>query len=217
MVAMCMAFTGLLLIIPTVRAQTSVNFAPETPFQIADYSGTIHFAVDGTYARATLENNAWTFHDLRLVNSTALEFLKASVQDCNITIRSFSRFLSVQSAGILRYNATGPGTQIFNFGLSPKNREWSVIFDGEFLPRGKGWQIADDGTITITGATTDVIIFYLDYPQDIDNSSLPFHLQHSVAIITGALVAGVAIAAVVISTRNRKTNRRKTIDELGKL
>lgn len=205
-VTVCLFVIGFLLFCSLVQAQVATEFLPERQFEIPAYNGSINFAVNGSFAQATLENNAWVFSQLRLAHSYPLESLGVSVQNCNITIRSYGRFTAVESAGILRYNVTGQGNQTFIFNLEPKNREWSVVFDGEFLPEGRGWHLGDHETITVTRSAVNVTIFYMDFPGDADDN-LSFYQRHSIAISTGAVVAIVVVAAVFIRVKSQKTKK----------
>ncbi len=138
-------------------------------------------------------------------SAVTMPLLNISVQDCNITIRSISRFSSLQSSGTIRYNMTGQGTQTFNFNLAPKEREWSVIFDGEFTPEGKGWHLANGETITVIRQAGNLTIFYMDFPADVvQNNNSPFYQQHSAAITTVAIVALVVATAAIIKIKNPK-------------
>ena len=183
-----------------------IEFTPETQFSIPENNGNINFLVNGTYSEAKLENNSWIFKDLHLSTSAVtMPLLNISIQDCNITIRSISRFSSQQNSGTIRYNMTGQGTQTFNFNLASKEREWSVIFDGEFTPEGKGWHLANDETITVTRQASNITIFHMDFPADvIQNNNLPFYQQHSAAITTAAIVTIVVVAAAIIQIKNPK-------------
>jgi hypothetical protein len=187
-------------------AQTNTEFTPSNQFSIPANNGTINFLVNGTYAEANQENGIWTFTDLHLAASlVTMPKLDLSVENCNITIRSISRFSSLQSSGTIRYNMTGQGTQTFNFNLVPKEREWSVIFDGEFTPEGKGWHLANGETIIVTRPASNITIFYMDFPADVvQNNNLPFYQQHSATITTVAIVALVVIAAAILQIKNPK-------------
>ena len=67
-------------------AQPNIAFTPADKFSIPEYNATISFAVNGTYAQATLENGIWNFADLRLNNSKPLHSLNASARDYNVTV-----------------------------------------------------------------------------------------------------------------------------------
>jgi hypothetical protein len=157
---------------------------------------------------AKLENNSWIFKDLHLSTSTVtMPLLNVSVQDCNITIRSISRFSSLQSSGTLRYNLTGQGTQTFNFNLTPKEREWSVIYDGEFTPEGRGWHLGNDETVMVTRQAINITVYYMDFPEDVvESNSLPIYQSHSAIIFTGAVVVIAVIIAVTIQTKKQKNS-----------
>jgi hypothetical protein len=193
------------------QAQTVTEFTPEDQFLIQESNGSINFLVNGTYSEARQEDNMWVFSDLRLDGfPVTMPLLHVSVQNCNITIWSISRFSSLQNSGTLRYNLTGQGVQVFNFNLQPKEREWSVIFDGEFLSEGKGWHRTEDETIIVTRPASNITIFYMDYPSDVaKNSNIPFHQRHSAAISMGIIVAVVVIVATVIRLKNQKISNEE--------
>jgi hypothetical protein len=197
-------FSGLYL----AQAQRFIEFTPETQFPIPENNGNINFLVNGTYLEAELENNSWIFKDLHLSTSTVtMPLLNVSVQDCNITIRSISRFSSLQSSGTLRYNLTGQGTQTFNFNLAPKEREWSVIYDGEFTPEGRGWHLGNDETVIVTRQAINITVYYMDFPEDIvESSNLPIYQSHSAIIFTGAVAVIAVIIAVTIQTKKQKNS-----------
>lgn len=214
--AICIFVIGFLLFCSLGRAQAATEFSPESVFEIPAYNGAIKFAFNGSFSQATFANNSWLFSQLRLASTPTMESLQASVQNCNITIRSYGLFRSVESAGILRYNSTGQGNQTFNFNLEPKEREWSVVFDGEYRPEGKGWYLEDHETITITRSAVNVTIFYMGIPGD-ENSNLSFPQRHSVAISTGAIVAVLVVVAILIQIKSQKLIKRRLTHEHNNL
>jgi hypothetical protein len=190
------------------QAQTDITFNPADKFSIPAYNGTISFAVNGTYSKATFENGNWTFTNLCLTGSQSLENFEISTQNSNVTIFSYvtsnntvvGAFSSVQ----LRYVVEGKGKQILNLGLGSEEGEleWSVNFHGHSIDEGDGWNILHDGTIVVTGATGNVSIVRYDYFES--SSNLPFYQQHSVAIITAMIVAITVIIVIVIKVKNRE-------------
>jgi hypothetical protein len=187
--------------------QTSVTFSPAEKFDIPAYNGTISFAVNGSYSEATLENGNWTFMDLRLNGSQPLEDFRISTQNSNVTIFSYVSSNNTASQSVrLRYVVEGHGKQILNLGIGSEEGvvEWSITFNGHFIGEGEGWNILHDGTVVVTGATSNVSITHYDYFGYSVPSNLPFYQQHSVAIITAMIVATTVIIAIVIKVKNRE-------------
>ena len=80
--------------------------------------------------------------------------------------------------------------------------EWNIAFDETFIPENSGWQLLDDNTLSIKGATSNVTSLYyvfLDiFGGESNNLNQSFFDQHSVAIITTSLLSIVVILAVLI-------------------
>ncbi len=196
-----------------VQAQTGTTFKRTDTFAIPENNSTISFGTNGTYTQATLENGTWNFMNLHLSNSgnsSAVENFKASAQDSNVTITSCQinvTFVSVR----LRYTVVGQGTQAFNFGLDLKGGSWLVFFNDNSIAENKGWRSMPDGTVTVTGATATVTMYYFIAPPGFgtaDDSNLPFYQQHSVAIATGVTVAVAVIIAGLIRRRPGQTTQK---------
>ena len=208
---------GLLWVSSGAQAQTAASFTHDTPFSIPDCNGTIYFAVNGSYAQAKLENSTWVFSDLQLTNAPPVASLRVCTKNCNITIITFSGFITSQNSGALRYNVTSPGIQTFNFGLSPafslnpKYHDLIVGIDSDltqnnnYNPEGSGWAFAEDGTITVTGATADAFIFYRDYSSQFVNDNLPFYQSHPVLIASLVLVAGAVLVGVAVKVKSARS------------
>jgi hypothetical protein len=200
----CMIALILPLLFSFAQAQTEITFFPTETFGIPTYNGTISFATGGTYTQANLENDAWNFENLRLNNSGLTKNLIVSAQNSNVTILSYREF-NVTAVGVmLRYDVVGYGRQTFNLGLNAKEGDWSVILNGKFVSINDGWFMSPDQTITVTGATSNVIILYYNFSASIGgdrNSS--FYQQHSVAIITAVAVATTVVLAVIIRIKTK--------------
>ncbi|MGA3061536.1 MAG: hypothetical protein ABSD92_14400 [Candidatus Bathyarchaeia archaeon] len=196
-----------------VQAQTSIAFSPAEQFSVPAYNGSISFAVNGTYSKATFENNTWTFSNLLLDRSQPLENFHISTQNSNITISSYATFNNTVVNSIrLRYAVEGQGKQILNLNLGAEPNpsvEWSVTVNNNVsLAEGKSWSISHDGTMTVNGASGNVSIVRFDFSalfgNSESNSNLPFYQQHSVAILIAAAFALVVVVAVLIKVKNRK-------------
>jgi hypothetical protein len=192
------------------QAQTDITFNPADKFSIPSYNGTISFAVNGTYSKATLENDTWTFTNLRLNRSQPLENFKISTQNSNVTIFSYLAFNTTLQSARLRYAVEGKGKQIFNFGLVSQGGEWSgvdwsvITGNNVFIAEGEGWTISNDGTLIVTGATGNVsIVHWGFFENSLPSSNLPFYQQHSVAIAAAMVVAITVIVAIVIKVKSR--------------
>jgi len=192
---------------PNTLAQTDTSFTPADKFSIPSYNGSISFAVNGTYANATLKNDIWTFTNLRLNNSQMIENLLVSAQNANVTIFWAQVSNTTFRGAFLSYMVEGQGTQTFNFDLNIEGGEWSVLFNEAFIAEGEGWTLSPDHTLTITGATGNVTLLYISLEGRRGNSAdLPFYEQHSVAIATAA-----AVAAIVVLTAGVRAKRRKDL------
>lgn len=188
-----------------VFAQTSTSFTSSDKFSIPSYSGSINFALNGTYANATLENDVWTFTNLWINNSEMVENLAVSAQNSNVTIVWAQILNTTLRASFLNYRVEGQGTQTFNFDLNIEGGEWSVLFNDDFVAEGEGWTLSPDNTLTVTGATGNVTLMYLFLEGRGRNSAdLPFYEQHSVAIATAAAVTIMVSLTVGIWAKRRK-------------
>jgi hypothetical protein len=192
-----------------VEAQIETSFQPTDKFSIPNNNGTISFATDGTYSQAILKNGTWDFENLHLNNSESIENLRVSAQDSKVTILSYKTFNSTVLSKRLAYIVEGHGKQTFNLGLEAARSDWSVSFNGKFIAENDGWQIVPDSTLTITGATENVTIYYFNFTGALgvvaSNPNLPFYEQHSIAIVTGFVVV-VAIAVITMVRRKIRTN-----------
>ena len=205
------AFLMIGLVLPftyhIVIAQSDVDLTSTDIFDIPALNGAIRFAVNGTYSKASLINGTWNFENLHLNYSRPLDNLKVSAQNSKITIISYWRFNITSSSAFLRYRVEGQGKQTFNINLDPERGEWSVVFDEVYMGEGDGWSSSPDGTLTITGATSNVTIWYYGFPSSIiddGSSNQPFYEQHSVICATAVAIAVTLTFAIVVRIRNQK-------------
>ncbi len=207
---------------PTSQAQTNQTFTSADKFTIPNLNGSISFAVNGSYSEVALKNNTWTFTDLTLNNQSMPGFgindiqsvgnLTISTQDSNVTILAYVTVNNSFSVSLLSYTVEGKGQQMVNFDLNSSGptepAEWSVIIPkNDVLAEGQGWNLLPDNTLIINSAASNVTIahFGLSLPT---KSNLPFYIQHSVALITAAVLAIVVTLAVivrVITTRRKES------------
>jgi hypothetical protein len=193
-----------------VLAEDRITFIYTDNFAIPDHNSNINFALGGSYGNASLENDIWRFVGLRVNNSGPLENLRVSAQDCNVTIMNYQNFNFGGRGATLRYRVVGHGTQTFNFELNRTGGQWSLVFNtGNFPAVGNGWTVSKDSTITVTGATDNVTLFY-QYSQAADTSNRPSYQQHSVIISTGIIVAASAVLVVVVGIKNHNIILRKS-------
>lgn len=200
----------LTLICPTIRAQNSTVFTSTDKFSFPDTNSILSFSVEGSYEMASFENGAWKFVNLLLNDPEQLEGLNLTVstKESDLTIRTYRRFDITFQGIILNYVVDGKGEQSFDFGLTPEQGAWSVLFDEDLISEGDGWNISDDSKLTVTGATSNVTILYVNYSNFGDDSSnKPFYEQHSVAIIATALVTVTVIVALIIKLRQRHVKK----------
>ena len=193
---------------PSIQAQTRTNFTQSDKFSIPELNGTISFAINGSYLSANLENDTWTFNDLRFNITQPLGTLKVSAENSNMTILSYRSFSFFGRNPALRYNAAGDGTQTVNLGLNSTQpthpSEWTVVAPGNvFLAEGEGWNLLADNTVVLSGITGNISITHIDF--GIPNSrNLPFYKQHSIAIITAIVLAITVAIAVVVKFKMRQ-------------
>jgi hypothetical protein len=202
------------------QAQIYTLFSPANTFNIPETNGSIIFGVNGSYTDAALQNGTWIFTTLHLNNAnTSLDTFKASIQNSIVNITLCQKY-TVTNVTItlarLRYTVVGNGTQTFNFGLDLKGGDWVVSVNGHFLLENDGWQSSPDGTLIVTGATGSVSISYSIYPSAFgvpDTSKLSFWEQHSVAIVTAAIVA-FAVALVLLIRQTGVQRQKKTLSTM---
>jgi len=208
------AIIVIILIFPwtclNTQAETDITFNSADKFSIPSYNGAISFAVNGTYSKATFENDTWTFTNLRLNRSQPLENFKISTQNSNVTVFSYLAFNTTLQSARLRYAVEGKGEQIFNFGLGSQGGEWSgvdwsvITGNNVFMAEGEGWTISNDGTLVVTGVTGNVSIVHWGFSENsLPSSNLPSYLQHSVAIVIAMVVAVTVIVAIIIKVKSK--------------
>jgi hypothetical protein len=195
-----------------VDAQYVTVFSTTDRFKIPPLNGSIGFARNGSYSSAKLENNAWTFNDLKfnnVLNNSFLGNLKISVQDSNITIFSFYASNNISTTRQnMRYFAEGAGRQVVYLGVNGTTdpSEWWVTLsvpNSVFLAQGKDWQLLQDNTVIVTGQTGNISVTHSNFgtPED---SNLPFYQRHSILIGIIVIAAVTITVTTIISLRTRK-------------
>ncbi len=190
----------------TTQAKATTTLAPNDKFSIPELHGSIHFFVNGTYSSATLQNNTWVFTDLKLANSPMIQTLKISVENSNITVYYYRTSPQFGRSSSIKFNVEGQGEQSVNLGLNNTKRtdpsEWLItIPNGGIVVQGFKWNLLPDNTVVVNRLTGNVTISHFNYTMP--TSSGPFYVQHSIAVITGAVAAAVIVIAIVIKIKVR--------------
>jgi hypothetical protein len=196
-----------------MSAQTAVTFTSTDQFSIPQKNGLINFAVNGSFSSATMENDTWFFRDLRLRNAQTMGNLTVSVENSNMTIYSYRGSTFIGAGGTLRCLIQGQGKQTINLGLNTTQpthpSEWYITTPGPnnrtvFLAENEGWTLMPDNSVVITGITGNLSLTHYSGFSVPDNSNLPFYEQHSIIIITAALVVVTAAISVAVKFRGRR-------------
>lgn len=205
---------ALTLIFPLTYAQSSTAFTSTDMFSFPDSNSNLNFSTEGSYESASFENGAWTFNNL-LLNNTEQEMLNLTVsaKDSDFTITAYNRFNNTFQGFTLRYIVAGKGEQSFDFGFTPEEGGWSVLFNEDLISEGDGWKSYADSNLTVTGATANVTILYLSFSNFFgeDNTNKTFYELHSAAITATALVTATLIVAAIIKLSSR--NPKKVINK----
>ena len=191
------------------HAQPEISFSALDEFEIPSNNSSIRFASNGTYESAVLEWDAWTFEGLYFPTPRVTEKLDVTVSatDCNVPIGPYrifnytSRDMNVKWL-IIRYTVLGQGTQVFNIGVDPIWDQVDVILNEEYTARNHGWTLTPDGTLTVTGATANVTLWFYWYPNAYSENVDLVDSHYVLISSTGSAVAVVVLAAVI--TRKRK-------------
>ncbi len=192
-----------------VFGQSENILTPLETFDIPLSNGSISFAVGGVYDSANLKDNMWSFSNLQLNNNENEKVsFKVSVRNCSITIssiqvynRSFGNEISKRLR--VRFTIVGNGVQVFDFGLDPKMGEWDVRVNDDYIAKGRGWNLSDEGIITLTNATDNVILSHNGFTYASMNQS--FFDQHYAVIATTTAVFVIVLVSMSIKLiRKRK-------------
>ena len=143
-------------------------FTQDTQFYIPEYNTYISYAMGGSYTNASLIDNIWHFAGLTFEGATSIfptipgvDF-SISTQDCNLNITQFDMlFILPPSSGWIEYTVSGSGNQTVNMHYrEPRWLTYTVHIDGEEKAQNDGWSISDDGWLKVTGASSNVKIYY---------------------------------------------------------
>jgi hypothetical protein len=170
-------------------------------FVIPNQNSTIRFAVDGTYENKSFEDSTWWFANLDLNGSDTMENFKVSARDSNVTIVSYQLFNLTNLRARLRYTVIGNGEQTINLGLKPKNGDWEVRIDNEYVSENNGWYLSADNSLTVTSSKYNVTIYLYSNSalEDAGSSgSGTFYNQHSIIIAVTIIFAVTVCIAVIL-------------------
>ena len=191
----------------SVYAENENSFTPDTWFEIKSNNSSIRFSINGTFEKATLENETWIFNNLQFINSQNQEKLNliVSAKNCQVTInyyRIYNRTFDGEPVkrAALRYTVNGVGTQIFNLYLDPKKGQLDARLNNEWVGKNNGWTHSSDGTFTITGATENATLLYYGYPPSIGDTT-DFFSYHSVILASTFSVSFIIILAIYLNKR----------------
>jgi hypothetical protein len=154
--------------------RASEAFTPADTFAIPECSSYINFAFDGSYVYTNFDSNIWRFQNLIVADYGTSHvptwYLSISARNCNVTITGYhAPFTSSGFAGWINYTVSGVGNQTFdnNYDKSDSREinKYTVIIDGVARTQNDGWTLADDGWLTVTGATSNVTVTYEYIPE----------------------------------------------------
>ena len=169
-------------------AEPSINSFPIwTSFQLPATNGSVIFASQVTYlGEPRQENNTWYFQNLS-VNGSAPRGIPMwnfaiAAQNCNVTVQGYDPAGLTGLTNVaawLNYSIAGPAgaSQRVNLnfgslnGVGPyKGMNYTIILDGENRAEGDGWVLLKDGWISVTGASSNVSIYF---PPDTSMNDAP--------------------------------------------
>ncbi len=188
------------------QAQTETTFTSNDVFSIPELHGSIHFFVNGSYTSAQLKNNTWVFTNLKLSNSPTINTLKISAENSDITVFYIRTSAQFGRSTSIKFNVQGQGVQSVNLDLNTTKTtdqsEWLItVPNGVAVVHGIGWNLLRDNTVVLNGLKGNVTVSHFNYNYPIATG--PFYVQHSIAIITAAVVAATIAVAVVIKFKVR--------------
>ncbi len=205
------------LIASNAYAQSAITFSTQDNFSIPHNNSTINFAYDGSYLNASFENDAWLFQNLIVNNYTLSHIptwcLAISAISSNVTITSYSAGALTglaNAAAWLNYTVGGKGTQMVNLDYGYSGglpNQYIVYVDGVNSTQGNVWTFSDDGSLTISGATSNVSIYYppkTDVPTETPSPSptpSPTIPEFPPWLILPFLMAATAFGAILIRRR----------------
>ena len=198
------------------KAQLKITFNPTNEFEIPANNSSIRFGFNGTYTEAYLEDNMWTFKNLKPPNSEETETynFKVSATDSYINITTYRIYNRVYegentTSAALVYRVKGNGTQAFILELNPNNGAYAVIIDGKFESLNHGWKLSQEGNPIVTGAKEFASIFYYGYPESYINRTDSIE-EHSVLIVSTVFFVLIIILTSLVAIRK---NQKKPLEK----
>ena len=73
-----------------------------------------------------------------------------------------------------------------------------------WLSEGENWKLQPDNSVIVWGLTGNISVVRYNFSPSYRDSNLPLHLQHSIAIITAAVLATVVATTVIIQITARR-------------
>jgi hypothetical protein len=207
--AIIILLLGAFPLLPSIQAQDRTKFLPTDNFDIPQLDGTINFAVNGSYRSAVFVNNTWIFRGLILNNSQTRGNLQISAQNSKVTIIDYYSNPAYGRSQFLRYTTEGKGIQTINFNINGTTKldEWMMRFNGiDSMNEKDKWYLQPDDTIVIMGQTGNITAIHYRFNRP-DESNLPFHMQHYVAITITAVLVATILVATIITIKTRRQNK----------
>ena len=201
---------------------STIAFSEKDNFAMPSWNSSINFSSGGAFlGKPSFVNKTWIFQNLALAgsiqNGIPLWNFKVSAQNSNMTISSYNPgafFGTVNGSAWLNYTVVGVGSQNISLGYGNGNGGLGpyVFIDGENRTQGNDWFIMDDGWLAITGATSNVSIYYPPNaalynwppPQGISAGAQCVNFFFCGTVIGAILI--VAVAIVLIKFMRTKTD-----------
>ena len=202
--------------------RASETFTPSNIFNIPEYNSSINFASNGAYVYTNFKNNIWKFQNL-IVNpdktrNVPVWYLSMTAKDCKVIITNYTAPVVNGRDAWIKYTVTAMGSQTIDNNNNRLGRweitNYTVFIDGTKRPQNEGWTTADDGWLTIRGATSNVTIFY-EYIQvgpEPERGGGPtegidkyFLTRVSILILITAVIMTILVIILFVSKKFKKS------------
>jgi hypothetical protein len=209
------------------QAETPTRFTSDDKFANPAQNSTIGFALNGSYASATLQGGTWVFRNLTfddpklpyfdLTGLRSIGNFNISARNCNVTVWVYLNVDFTYPVALVSYYSDGAGSQTVNLGLnntqSTHSSEWSVVTDNNvFLAEGDVWKLLTDNTIVISPQHPgNVTVMHFDFNDPGFQQTLPWWMQHSILLFAGVVLAVTIAAAVLIRVRKNKSSSNDNV------
>lgn len=199
---------------------STIAFSEDANFAIPLWNSSINFASNGTFlGEPRFVNKTWIFQNLALHGSVSrgipLWSFAFSAQNSNVTIDSYNPGVftgAVNGSAWLNFTVIGVGSQNISLGYQNSNGGLGpyVYIDGENRTQGNGWCFLNDGEMAITGASSNVSIFYPPNPALYNlpppgPSTQPDNFLFYWTVIGAIIIVAVAITLIKIRRTKRST------------